>query len=245
VLHSSGTVDNSPTAQLTKEEGELLRSLVATHRKGPYIDWDNVSTAWDIAVFQQQPDIYQRDKKRLQISLKNYLQTLQQKAAHMSSRNHASSTNILNISSSSSSSSSTGRSLSQPSTGQQSQLPASVLIGTGTGGTGMRSVLGAPMASSVALGSHATRQERTGDLTVDEHAVVKKVAEARYRQGLDMCHTAVMTEYHREFPNHTRSHQKLMAYWKTYKGGAAWRGVVAQIDKEKQQQRLQSEVAHK
>jgi hypothetical protein len=50
-----------------------------------------------------------------------------------------------------------------------------------------------------------------------------------------MCREAVMKEYHHQFPNHTRDHGKLMAYWKSYKDGATYRALVAQIAKEKQQ----------
>ena len=98
-----------------------------------------------------------------------------------------------------------------------------------------KSVLGGSMAASVALGSHPTRQERSGDLSTGEHAVVKKVAEDRLRLGLGMCRKAVMYEYHRVFPGYTRNHVKLMGYWKSYKDGAAWRDVVARVAKEKHQ----------
>ena len=100
----------------------------------------------------------------------------------------------------------------------------------------MRSVLGGSMASSVALGSQPSRLERSGDLTTREHEVVKKVAEDRLRQGLSMNYTAVMAEYHRQFPGHTRNHEQLMRYWKTYKSGATWATVVARVAKEKTQQ---------
>jgi hypothetical protein len=106
----------------------------------------------------------------------------------------------------------------------------------------MRSVLGGPIAASVALcSSRTTREERSGDLTTMEHEVVKTVAKDRLRQGLPMSHDAVMKEYHRQFPAHTRQHGKLMSYWKTYKNGAAWHTVVTQINEEKQKQKSQLE----
>ena len=232
VPHSSRAVDNSPTAQLTKQEFELLKSCVVDHRKGSCIDWNEVLAAWNNAVSENKPGIYQREMQRLQTAWKNKMQGLKGKKAATSSENQASTINISSRSSGSSSSSGySSRSL--PQTGHQVQLPVSVVMRPD--GTAIRSVLGGSMAASVALGSHPTRQERSGDLSTGEHAVVKKVAEDRLRLGLGMCRKAVMYEYHRVFPGYTRNHVKLMGYWKSYKDGAAWRDVVARVAKEKHQ----------
>jgi hypothetical protein len=238
VLHSSGAFDHSPTAQLTQNEVELLKSYVNTYRTSKNIDWSKVSTEWNCAVSQQQSGIYERNMRRLQTAWKNILQTSSAKAKRAStlSSNTACPTNGSSSSSSSSSTSSSSSSgkINRPlqSTGQLSQLPWNT-----HGGISMRSVLGGTMAASVALGSHpmTRREERSGDLTTAEHAIVKKVAEDRLRQSLPMCREAVMKEYHHQFPNHTRDQGKLMAYWKSYKEGATYRGLVAQIAKEKQQ----------
>jgi hypothetical protein len=173
--------------------------------------------------------------------VKNKKAALKEKEAGTTSTDQATSINILSSSSSnsSSSSSSSGSTHPLPSARQQLQLPAMA-----HDGVAMRSVLGGAMAQSVAMGLGPTRLERFGDLTTDEHEVVKRVAEDLQRQGKVMCHKAVMTEYHRVFPGFTRSHVNLMRYWKTYKTGATWRDVVARIAREKQQQK-QSQPNHK
>jgi hypothetical protein len=241
VLNSSSAVDNSPTAQLTQQEFQLLESNVEAHRKGSFINWTEVFNAWNTAVLEKQPGIYARDIRRLQTALKNrkQAQALKEKAK-ASSRDQVASINIVN---SSSSSSSSGSSIHPLPSARQQQLQLSSSTAMRSDGVVMRSVLGPSVAASVALGTQPKpqRTERSGDLTTAEHEVVKRVAEDCARKGILMSHTAVTAEYHRRFPDQTRNKDKLMNYWKTYKTSATWAKVVAGIAAEKlRQQQSQS-----